>query len=172
MSLDEPVHEIGCVAGSEAGCVVPARRGADLERCGASLKVAGPPFAAPLDALEALGERIAELSAQLAAATYELLVMLREFDERGGWNGGFRSCAHWLVWRVGMDLGAARQRVRVARALGELPLLAEAMRRGELSYSKVRALTRIATPTNEKELLIFGRAGTAAHVETLVRGMR
>jgi hypothetical protein len=122
--------------------------------------------------LDALGERIAELSAQIAAATYELLVMLRDFDARGGWNSGFRSCAHWLTWRVGLDRGAAREKVRVARALGALPLISEAMRRGEISYSKVRALTRIATPAIEKELLGFARAGTAAHVERLVRGMR
>ncbi|HEY6322569.1 MAG TPA: DUF222 domain-containing protein [Thermoanaerobaculia bacterium] len=122
--------------------------------------------------LEELGERIAELAAQISAATYELLAMLREFDERAGWGGGFRSCAHWLCWRVGLDPGAAREKVRVARALGALPLLSAAMRRGEISYSKVRALTRIATPANEEELLRFGRAGTAAHVERLVRGMR
>ncbi|HLX09366.1 MAG TPA: DUF222 domain-containing protein [Thermoanaerobaculia bacterium] len=122
--------------------------------------------------LEDLGERIAELAAQISAATYELLAMLRDFDERGGWNSGFSSCAHWLCWRVGLDLGAAREKVRVARALGGLPLLAAAMRRGEVSYSKVRALTRIATPANEQDLLGFARAGKAAHVERLVRGMR
>ena len=122
--------------------------------------------------LEELGERIAELAAQISAATFELLAMLREFDERAGWGGGFHSCAHWLTWRVGLDPGAAREKVRVARALGALPLLSAAMRRGEISYSKVRALTRIATPANEQDLLLFGRAGTAAHVERLVRGMR
>jgi hypothetical protein len=122
--------------------------------------------------LEELGERIAELAAQISAATYELLAMLRDFDERGGWNSGFRSCAHWLGWRVGLDLGAAREKVRVARALGALPLVSASMRRGEISYSKVRALTRIATPANEQDLLSFARAGTAAHVERLVRGMR
>jgi hypothetical protein len=125
-----------------------------------------------LEEIDALGERIAELAAQISAATYELLAMLRDFDERGGWNTGFHSCADWLVWRVGLDRGAAREKVRVARALGALPLLSAALRRGELSYSKVRALTRIATPANEPDLLSFGRAGTAAHVERLVRGMR
>ena len=94
--------------------------------------------------VEALGERIAELAAQISAATYELLVMLREFDERGGWGCGFRTCAHWLNWRTGLELGAAREKVRVARALAALPRLSDSMRRGELSYSKVRALTRIA----------------------------
>jgi Domain of unknown function (DUF222) len=66
-----------------------------------------------------------------------------EFDARAGWNNGFRSCAAWLSWRVGLDLGAARERVRVARALGTLPLLARALACGELSYAKVRALTRV-----------------------------
>jgi Domain of unknown function (DUF222)/HNH endonuclease len=122
--------------------------------------------------LEELGEHIAELAAEISAATYELLAMLRDFDERGGWASGFHSCAHWLCWRVGLDPGAAREKVRVARALGALPLLSAAMRRGEISYSKVRALTRIATPANEGGLLDFARAGTAAHVERLVRGKR
>jgi Domain of unknown function (DUF222)/HNH endonuclease len=127
---------------------------------------------AKLTEIEELGEHIAKLAAQISAATYELLAMLREFDERGGWTTGFLSCAHWMCWRIGLDLGAAREKVRVARALGTLPLLAAAMRRGEVSYSKVRALTRIATPAIEKDLLSFARAGTAAHVERLVRGMR
>lgn len=121
--------------------------------------------------LEALGERIAELSAQIQAATYQLLVMLRDFDNRGGWNTGFRSCAHWLNWRTGLDLGAARE-VRVAHALSDLPRLSAAMERGEVSFSKVRALTRVATAASEDELLVFAKAGTAAHIEKLVRAWR
>ena len=123
-------------------------------------------------ALERLGDEIALLSAHLDAATARVLTLIREFDARGGWNTGFRSCAAWLSWRVGLDLGAARERVRVARALGTLPLLAEALARGELSYAKVRALTRVATPETEVRLLGVGRAGTAAHVERIVRGWR
>jgi hypothetical protein len=125
-----------------------------------------------LSELEALGERIARLAAQISAATYQLLVLLHQFDERTGWNCGFRSCAHWLNWRTGLDLGAAREKVRVARALASLPLLSAAMARGEVSFSKVRALTRVATPANEGELLAFARAGTAAHVEKVVRAWR
>jgi hypothetical protein len=128
-----------------------------------------PPHVAELDRL---GDEIAELSAHLDAATARLLTLIREFDARGGWNTGFRSCAAWLSWRVGLDLGAARERVRVARALGSLPRLAEALGRGELSYAKVRALTRVATPESEARLLAVGRAGTAAHVERIVRGWR
>src|SRR6185436_16040315 len=122
--------------------------------------------------LDRLGDAIAELSAHLEAATARLLDRIREFDARGGWSNGFRSCAHWLSWRIGLDLGAAREKVRVARALGPLPLLAEALARGELSYAKVRALTRVATPETEARLLGVGRAGTASHVERIVRGWR
>ena len=122
--------------------------------------------------LDRLGDAIAELSAHLEAATAHLLDLIREFDARGGWNTGFRSCADWLSWAVGLDLGAARERVRVARALGKLPGLAQAFARGELSYAKVRALTRVATPETEARLLAVGRAGTAAHVERIVRGWR
>src|SRR5436189_5945061 len=75
--------------------------------------------------LERLGDEIAELSAHLDAATARLLELIREFDARAGWNTGFRSCAEWLTWRVGLDRGAARERVRVARALGTLPRLAQ-----------------------------------------------
>src|SRR2546425_3645362 len=122
--------------------------------------------------LERLGDEIAVLSAHLDAATARLLDLIREFDARGGWGNGFRSCAHWLMWRVGLDPGAARERVRVARALGTLPRLAEALARGELSYSKVRALTRVATSETEERLLAVGRAGTTEHVERIVRGWR
>jgi len=122
--------------------------------------------------LDRLGDEIAELSAHLDAATARLLALIREFDTRGGWNSGFSSCAAWLGWRVGLDLGAARERVRVARALGTLPRLAEALACGELSYAKVRALTRVATPETEARLLAVGRAGTAAHIERIVRGWR
>src|SRR6266581_4067279 len=109
--------------------------------------------------LDRLGDEIAELSAHLEAATARLLDLIREFDAREGWNTGFRSCAAWLSWRVGLDLGAARERVRVARALGTLP-------------RQVRALTRVATPETEERLLAVGRAGTADHVERIVRGWR
>ena len=122
--------------------------------------------------LDRLGDEIAELSVHLDAATARLLDLIREFDARGGWNTGFRSCAAWLSWRVGLDLGAARERVRVARALGTLPALAQALARGELSYSKVRALTRVATSETEARLLAVGRAGTAVHIERIVRGWR
>jgi hypothetical protein len=122
--------------------------------------------------LDRLGDEIAELSAHLDAATARLLALIREFDARGGWNTGFRSCAEWLAWRVGLSPGSARERVRVARALGTLPALTEALGRGQLSYAKVRALTRIATAETEARLLAMARAGTAVYVERIVQGWR
>jgi Domain of unknown function (DUF222) len=122
--------------------------------------------------LDRLGDEIAELSAHLDAATARLLDLIREFDGREGWNTGFRSCAAWLSWRVGLAPGAAPEHVRVARTLGTLPLLAQALAGGELSYAKIRALTRVATPETEERLLAVGRAGTAEHVERIVRGWR
>jgi hypothetical protein len=122
--------------------------------------------------LERLGDEIALLAAHLDAATGRLLDLIREFDAREGWNTGFRSCAQWLTWRIGLLPGAAREHVRVARALGTLPLLHQALARGELSYSKIRELTRVATPETEERLLAVGRAGTAEHVARIVQGWR
>src|SRR2546426_6449961 len=106
--------------------------------------------------LDRLGDEIAELSAHLEAATARLLDLIREFDARGGWGNGFRSCAAWLSWRVGFSPGAAREHVRVARALGTLTRLAQALARRELSYSKVPGLTRLATPETQERLLAGG----------------
>ena len=137
----------------------------------------GPPAPRSADAREsapdneALGDRIAEAAACIQAATYELLVLIRQFDERDGWEG-FASCAHWLSWRIGLAPGAAREHVRVARALADLPRLSAAMQRGAVSYSKVRAVTRVATPETEQALLDVALAGTAAHVEQVVRTWR
>src|SRR5438034_3168516 len=120
--------------------------------------------------LQSLADRIAETAAHLDAATHRLLTDLREFDSKGGWyDAGALTCAHWLSWRVGWELGTAREHVRVAKALGELPLIDEALRRGELSYCKVRAMTRIATPNNQRMLLAEAKLVTGAQLEKLCR---
>ena len=143
---------------------------------GATAQAAHLPAAAlgeaaePAD-LDRLGDRIAELSARIDAATYELLCYLHQFNQQHGWEG-FRSCAHWLNWRTGLDLGAAREKLRVAAALAELPHIAAAMACGRLSYSKVRALSRVAGPATEARLLAVACGATAAQVERLVRGWR
>src|SRR5258708_17544457 len=123
-----------------------------------------------LDELEA---QITELAGQLNAANYRWLMLIAEFDRRNGWSDGkLHSCAHWLNVKVGLNLGAAREKVRVAHALAGLPRIAAAMARGELSYSKVRALSRVACPATEESLLMIALHGTAHHVERLVRGYR
>ena len=133
------------------------------DRCGTA---AGP-------SLAELDSAIAELSAHIDTATHRLLVLIAEFDRREGWAaGGFASCAHWLNVRIGLGLVAARERVRVARALEQLPRISEAMSGGQLSYSKVRAVTRIATRDNEPDLLALARSAPASHVERVVREYR
>ena len=120
-----------------------------------------------------LAASITELMGHLNAANRRWLAMIAEFDRRKGWSDSMtQSCAHWLNWQCGVDLGAAREKVRVAHALEDLPLIGAAMGRGELSYAKVRALTRAANEANEEFLLMIGLHGTASHVEKLVRQYR
>jgi hypothetical protein len=123
--------------------------------------------------LEELEAQITALAGQLNAANFRWLMLIAEFDRRHGWaDGKLPSCAHWLNFKVGLNLGAAREKVRVAHALAGLPRIAAAMGRGELSYSKVRALTRVACPATEEGLLMIALHGTAYHVERLVQGYR
>ena len=122
---------------------------------------------------ERLGAEITELCGYLYAGTYRLLTLIRAFDEKGYWGGpGVCSCAHWLNFKCGIGMNAAREKVRVAHALAKLPRISAAFARGELSYSKVRAMTRIADETNEDYLLMIARHGTAYHVEQLVSKYR
>lgn len=119
---------------------------------------------------ETLAGEITLLAGQINAANYRFLKLIAEYDRREAWAGfGVRSCAHWLNWQCGIALGAAREKVRVARCLGGLPGINEAFAMGEISYSKVRAMTRVATEDNEDYLLMIARHGTAQHVEQLVR---
>ena len=123
--------------------------------------------------VEQLGEEIASLAAHLDAATHRLLECIRQFDDAHGWHDqGAISCAHWLAWRTGLDTATAREKVRVARALGSLPAIDEALRPATLSYAKVRALTRVATPENEALLLKLALEATGAQLERLCRGYR
>jgi hypothetical protein len=120
-----------------------------------------------------LENQITELAAHIHAASYRLLELIREYDDAHGWAGpGMVSCAHWLNWKCGINLGAAREKVRVAHALELLPKISVKFRLGEVSYSKVRAMTRVGTPENEEYLLQIARHGTASQVERLVRQYR
>lgn len=123
--------------------------------------------------LDHLAEEICSLAGRINAANHQFLQLVAEFDRRNGWaNAGAQSCAHWLNWKCGIALGAAREKVRVARALEKLPRVSAAMAGGQLSYSKAREITRIGNERNEDALLSIAEHGTAAHVERVVRAYR
>ena len=129
---------------------------------GAEVKVA-------LD-VDALGDQIAEMSAHIDAAMHRLLKAIREFDSAAGWHvQGALSCAHWLAWRVGWDLRTARERVRVARKLAELPLVDEALRIGAMSYSQARAISRVATTEKEAVWIEYAKRMPASQLDTLCK---
>ncbi|MFT7213179.1 MAG: hypothetical protein ACI9XK_003435 [Granulosicoccus sp.] len=120
-----------------------------------------------------LEQELLMLGAQIDAATYRFIKLLGRFDEANGWQGdGIKSFAHWLNWKLGMSSVMAREKVRTARALADLPQVEEAFSKGEISYTKVRALTRVATPENEDYLLDIAHYGTGAYMERLVRSFR
>jgi hypothetical protein len=119
---------------------------------------------------ERLGAKISELCSYIYAAEHRLLTLIREFDQQEGWaHLGFHSCAYWLNFKCGIDMNTARERVRVAHALGRLPKIDARFAKGAISYSKVRAVTRIAGEADEDYLLMISKHGTAHHVEKLVR---
>ena len=126
-----------------------------------------------LISIEALDSEIVALSHRMTTQEYEFLMLLCAFDERGGWlKWGSASCAEWLHWRCDLSLSAAREKVRVARALKTLAFISQAFEAGLLSYSKVRALTRVANPGNEAELLSYASNVSAALVEQYCQQLR
>jgi hypothetical protein len=119
---------------------------------------------------ERLEADVCTLAAQLAAATCKWLMLIGELDHREAYKDwGCASMAQWLSWKCGLGIVAGRQHVRVARALQDLPLIRDRFAAGVLTYSKVRALTRIATPATEASLLEFAEVTTAAQLERAVR---
>jgi 5-methylcytosine-specific restriction endonuclease McrA len=138
--------------------------------------VPGPipdPDAPGLVPLERLEAQICELAGHLAAATCRFLVLLGDFDARRGWaSWEMNSCAEWLSWKCQMSSGTAREHVRVARALRELPVVRGEFGAGRLSYAKVRALTRIATPENEQGLAEIAGPMTGNQLERFARAHR
>ena len=123
-----------------------------------------------LSQLEALGEEIATFAARIDVVEHALITRLRLFDAHEAWGrAGFKSCAEWLSWRIGIGIKAARERVRVARALGELKKVDALFGRGALSYSKVRAITRVATVESEQDFIDVATHATASQIERLAR---
>ena len=131
---------------------------------------AAEPTRVPLERLEA---QICELAGHLAAATCRFLVLLADFDARRGWaSWEMGSCAQWLSWKCQMSSGTAREHVRVARALRDLPVIRARFAAGRLSYAKVRALTRIATPATEAGLAELAGPMTGNQLERFARAHR
>jgi len=134
-----------------------------------------PIITAPKDLppIEELDQAIVNLSARINAETYQLLLLIRQFDERAGWlKWGLANCAEWLHYRCDLSMNAAREKVRVAHALKTLPNIAAAFASGGLSYSKVRAMTRVSGRQNESELLSFALRTTTARVEERCRELK
>jgi hypothetical protein len=125
------------------------------------------------DQLAALADEIATFAARIDVAEHALITRLRLFDAHEAWGSlGFHSCAHWLSWRIGIGLTAAREKVRVARALGSLPKIDALFARGEISYSKVRAITRVATPESEQDFIDVAAHASAAQIERMARAFQ
>ena len=137
---------------------------------GEPVDVGGAPFDdMPLERLE---HELVSMAAHLAAAEARWLAWLAAYDRRKGWESwGCRSAAHWLNWKCAMSFPAARERVRVARALETLPLTRQAFAEGEMSYSKARAITRAATPDSEPDLVDRARSSTAAQLDRICQGV-
>ena len=128
---------------------------------------------ADLASIEDLDRNIVSLCTRINAATYELLVLIREFDERAGWlKWGLQNCAEWLAWRCDISMMTALEKVRVAHALKALGHVSRAFAKGELSYSKVRALSRVANKGNERDLIRFAVRHATAQVEERCRELR
>jgi len=138
-----------------------------------SLPIQATPIVFSRKRNEDLAVEITRLSGHMNAATHRWLMLLAEFDDRKGWHdSATQSCAHWLNWKIGITTGAAREKVRVAHALQKLPKISASMEKAELSYYKVRELTRVASPETEDTLLMIAQHGSAHHVETVVRHFR
>ncbi len=120
-----------------------------------------------------LADRIVTWAGRIAAGEAQLLELIGEYDRREAWGGhGMLSCAQWLSWRTSLSPTAAREKVRVARALHELPVVQQAFGAGRLSYSQVRAITRVATPHEQQRWVELARHTTAGQLDKAVRGVR
>ena len=126
----------------------------------------GSVFTLPRRSLDQLEDEIIAFAKRMNAVEYEFLVLVREFDLRQGWKPYcFNNCAEWLNMKCGIVTGTAREKVRVATALFDLPRISQAFAAGDLSYSKVRSLSRVATPHNEATLLEYAECATADQVQ-------
>ncbi len=111
---------------------------------------------------------LATLSAHLTAATARFVELAWEFSEQVDSD----DFAGWLGYRCGITRREAREYMRVAEALQELPAIRAAFSRGALTFTKVRALTRVATAASEEGLIEVAEALTASQLERALRVYR
>jgi uncharacterized protein DUF222/HNH endonuclease len=134
---------------------------------------AQPATHSPKPSIDDLDAAICRLARHLNAESYQLLTLVRDFDDRFGWaKWSFPNCAEWLAWRCSVSLSAAREKVRTAHALRDLPAISAAFADGRLSYTKARALTRVANAHDEDLLLAYALQATAPQVEERCRQIR
>jgi Domain of unknown function (DUF222) len=118
-----------------------------------------------------LGERLTTRRGLMDRGEAAWLRLLADFDRHELWQlDGQASCVDWLVWRAGLAVGTAYEKRRIAQELQRRPLLAEAFEAGDISYSAVRAITRLDDPDPEVDarLIDVAKAGTVRDLETLV----
>jgi hypothetical protein len=140
---------------------------------------AGPPpslpqLPSPFGDLGGVGDgelevQICSFASRIAAAMCLFLLAVAEYDRREAWGRWeCRSMTHWLSWRCGISLALAGQYCRTAAVLAGLPVVTARFATGELSYSQVRAICRVATPQTEEMLVELARYSTAAQLEKVV----
>jgi hypothetical protein len=120
-----------------------------------------------------LPERLGALAARIHAATAELVALSAELDSSGAWAAhGMRSCAHWLSVNIGVDVHTGAEMVRVGHALKNLPALAAAFEEGRISFDKIRAVTRVATPADDDVWLMVALHASGGQLARICRGVR
>jgi Domain of unknown function (DUF222)/HNH endonuclease len=161
----------GSGSGSGSGSTIPVAD--DIAPDSSAVICATDPASRAAVPLERLETQICELAGHLTAATCRFLILLGDFDARRGWaSWDMPSCAAWLSWKCQMSSGTAREHVRVARSLRDLPVIRCQFAAGQLSYAKVRALTRIATPETDKGLAEIAGPMTGNQLERFARAHR
>ena len=129
--------------------------------------------AQPFGSLDELEISLVESYREVSQANHRFLSLLREFDLRQGCKAcGNADCAEWLNWKCGISRTTAQEKVRVAKALWNLPQIDEAFARGDLSYSKVRAITRVTDALNEAQLLDYALRTSAADLDIYCSRLR
>ncbi len=120
-----------------------------------------------------LADAIDQLHALAVGVVARLLTVVRAYDESEAWReDGAVSMATWLIYRLGVSASTAREWVRMAHALADLPAIAAALGEGRLSLDQLAPLTRLAVPETDAELAEAAPGWSAAHLESLARHRR